>query len=72
MAKCVLEKFEIVDSDGKIVKEKLAEIISDWPEEMQSTTIKCGEDLETITSCQTMEEYRKCIQPAVEKLRGAN
>ena len=69
MAKCLAEKLEILDSDGTIIEEKVSEIIEDFPEDLQTAVVECNEKIKKVGSCGDVEEYRKCIQPAVEKVK---
>ncbi|XP_044261192.1 uncharacterized protein LOC123009130 [Tribolium madens] len=65
-AKCVLESLEIVDSDGNIIMDSLKEYIRPLFTSAREAIVTCGDEIKTVTTCDDMEKYRKCIMPLMK------
>jgi hypothetical protein len=65
MLKCFVETMEIVNSDGAIIEEMVANNTAQFTSEFREKLISCGNEIEKISTCDDIEKYRICILPAV-------
>ncbi|EFA05678.1 uncharacterized protein Obp56b [Tribolium castaneum] len=65
-AKCLLESLEIVNSEGNINMETLKEYAQPFESPAREAVATCGEEIKSVTTCDDMEKYRKCVEPLIK------